>query len=127
MRPVNVRGWDRYGNYSVPIYVIFCSDSLLPRPVPLLSTLAFSTKDIQSIRIIQHVIPTPSRFIPVTSGLLGEPVLRCRFADSNNDSDDMPAAASNPTIALAGLTTEATKAVTVVADAVDASNVIADE
>ena len=39
----------------------------------------------------------------------------------------MPAAASNPTIALAGLTTKATKAVTVVADAVDASNVIADE
>jgi hypothetical protein len=39
----------------------------------------------------------------------------------------MPAAASNPTVALAGLTTKATKAVTVVADAVDASDVIADK
>jgi len=41
----------------------------------------------------------------------------------------MSAAASNPTVALSGLTTEATKAVavTVVTDAVDASDVIADE
>ena len=39
----------------------------------------------------------------------------------------MSAAASNPTVALAGLTTKATEAVTVVADAVDASNVIADK
>ena len=39
----------------------------------------------------------------------------------------MSAAASNPTVALAGLTTEATEAVTVVANADDASNVIADK
>ena len=39
----------------------------------------------------------------------------------------MSAAASNPTVALSGLTTEATKAVTVVANADDASNVIADK
>jgi len=39
----------------------------------------------------------------------------------------MSAAVSNPTVALAGLTTKATKAVTVVADAVDAGDVIADE
>ena len=38
----------------------------------------------------------------------------------------MPAAAPNPTVAVAGLTTEATEAVAVVADAVDASDVIVD-
>ena len=48
-------------------------------------------------------------------------------ADSNNNSVDMSTATSNPTVALAGLTTKSTKAVTVVTNAVDASGVIADE
>jgi hypothetical protein len=90
----------------------------------LLSTLAFSTKDIQSIRSIQHVIPPPPDLYQSRQVYWGNPY---SDVDSDNDSDDMSAAASNPTVALAGLTTEATEAVTVVADAVDASDVIADE
>ena len=101
-------------------------DSLLPRPVPLLSTLAFFAKDIQSIRSIQHAPPPPDLY-QSRQAYWGNPY---STADSDDDSEDMSAAASNPTVALAGLTTEATEAteaVTVVADAVDASDVIADK
>jgi len=68
--------------------------------------------------------PPPPELYQSRQAYWGDPY---SAADSDDDSDDMSAAVSNPTVALAGLTTKATKAVTVVADAVDAGDVIADE
>jgi len=82
------------------------------------------TKDIQSIRSIQHVTPPPPNLYQSRQAYWGNPY---SAADSDDNSDDMSAAALNPTVALAGLTTDATEAVTVVADVVDTSDVIADE
>jgi hypothetical protein len=85
--------------------------------------LLLSIQVIQSIRNVQHVNPPPPDFYQSRQAYWGNPY---SAADSDDNSDDIPAAAPNPTVAVAGLTTEATKAVTVVADAVDASDVIVD-
>ena len=68
--------------------------------------------------------PPPSDYYQSRQAYWGNPY---SAADSDDDSDDMPAAAPNSTVAVAGLTTKATKADAVVADAVDASDVITDE
>ena len=62
--------------------------------------------------------PPPSRFYQSRWGNLYS------AANSDDDSNDMSSAAPTPTVAVAGLTT---KAVAVVADAVIARDVIADE
>ena len=54
---VNLRGRECCPLFQINLYVIFCSDSLLPFPVPSSSLLLCSIRVIQSIRNIQHVIP----------------------------------------------------------------------
>ena len=104
--------------FHINLYVIFCSDSLLPCPVPLLATLAFSIRVIQSIRNIQHVIPPPPNFYQSRQACWGNPYAA---ANSDDDSDDMSAAASNPTVTVAGLTTKALSVI------VNTSAVVADK
>jgi hypothetical protein len=70
--------------------------------------------------------PPPPNFYQSRQAYWGNPY-SAADTDSDDDSDDMPAAAPNSTVAVAGLTTKATEADAVVADAVDASDVITDE
>jgi hypothetical protein len=80
--------------------------------------LLLSIQVIQSIRNIQHVNPPPPDFYQSRQAYWGNPY---SAADSDNDSNDMLAAAPNPTLAVTGLMTEA---LTIILDDVAASDVL---
>ena len=95
-------GYWRDGNavgqlFRINLYVIFCSDSLLPCPVPSSPLLLFFDPSYPiHPQPSTSCHPPPARFVPVTPGVLGNLYAAVDSDDvSNDDSNDLPATASN--------------------------------